>query len=280
MGIDILSAKFLKSETRRGVPLGRMLTLGRQSIYMDSGVYPSYLASLGIPSVEPRYADDLFHGLGATTVDVMDASDYEGANVISDLNSPVASHLLGSYDCVFDGGALEHVFNFPVALKNCMEMVKVGGYFITITPTNNYSGHGFYQFSPELLYAALSSANGFSVERLLFVCRDRWYSIRKPEDVKSRVELITDEPTLLFASAKRCEQKPIFSDWPQQSDYVQMWNARESDPRPDRRERSTKDFLVNTIPFAKKFQTSWRAHKRRKQCSPSNTEWFRPVDLD
>src|SRR5436190_8752705 len=159
MGIDLHSARFLRSETRRGLRLGRMLTLGRQEITMEPKAYRSFLSTLGVAARENIYADDLFHGLGATTVDVMDASDYEGANLLHDLNQPVESRLHGSYDCVFDGGALEHVFNFPIALKSCLEMVKPNGYFVTITPTNGFCGHGFYQFSAELFYSALSPAN-------------------------------------------------------------------------------------------------------------------------
>ena len=129
---------------------------------MDDNEYRAVAESLGITGRKIKYADDLFHGLGATTLDVMDVSGFEGANILHDLNQPVDTRLHNAYDCVFDGGALEHVFNFPLALKNCIEMVKVGGCFITITPANNWCGHGFYQFSPELFYRILSRENGFN----------------------------------------------------------------------------------------------------------------------
>jgi len=92
---------------------------------------------------------------------VLSASNYDGVNVLRNLNEPVGSELFEKYDCVFNGGLLEHVFNFPVALKNCLEMVKVGGHFITITLANAQFGHGFYQFSPELFYSALCARTAF-----------------------------------------------------------------------------------------------------------------------
>jgi len=42
------------------------------------------------------------------------------------MSQPIDTIHKNKYDLVFDGGTLEHVFNFPVAIKNCMEMVKVG----------------------------------------------------------------------------------------------------------------------------------------------------------
>lgn len=279
MGIDIHSAEFLRSEVRRGLRFGRTLTLGHQALYMDRRQYESLSASLGISCRNTEYADDFFRGLSATDIDVMDASNYEGANLVHDLNEPVDPRWRSVYDLVFDGGALEHVFNFPLALKNCLEMVKVGGHFITITPANAHCGHGFYQFSPDLFYSALSPENGFLVERLLFRHRRQWYSVRNPAEIRERIELLTHEPTLFFVSARRCEQKPIFAKWPQQSDYVQAWTPKEAAAHPTGTTPSAKDVLLRVFPYGRKLQASWRTYKHRRRCSPSNRAWFTPVDL-
>jgi hypothetical protein len=279
MGIDICTAKFLQSEVRRGLCLGRTLTLGHQSLYMGHHEYRSIVESLGISYRDTRYADDLFRGWGATDIDVMDVSNYEGANILHDLNQPVDARLVESYNSVFDGGALEHVFNFPVALKNCMEMVRVGGHFITVTPANAYCGHGFYQFSPEMFFSALSVENGFSVERVLFVHRDQWYSVQKPAEINQRVELLTFEPTLFFVSARRVERKPVFAKWPQQSDYLAAWDDKTSVLKAGGK-KSFKESVVDFSSFAKNLQTRWRIYKGRQECKPSNRRRFVPVNLD
>jgi hypothetical protein len=279
MGIDIYSATFLRSETKRGVDLGRMLTLGHQAVYMHGEAYRLLIASLGIPCEETTFADDLFRGLGAKSVDVMDASSYEGANLLHNLNEPVSRELVEKYDCVFDGGSLEHVFNFPVALRNCLEMVKVGGRFITITPANAQCGHGFYQFSPELFYSALSARNGFSVERMLFVYRNQWFSVRKPAEIKERVELLTDEPVSLFVSARRLESKPIFAVWPQQSDYTASWDSAIPGTPPAEVMGSLKERVLRFSPFVRDLQGRWRAYKNRRKRQPSNRAWFSPADI-
>jgi len=278
MGIDIHSAKFLRSEVKRGLALGQMLTLGHQAVYMDGEAYRALIKSLGISGQETVFADDFFRGLGAKSVDVMDASNYEGADVLHDLNEPVSRELFEKYDCVFDGGALEHVFNLPQALKNCMEMVKVGGHFVTIAPANAFCGHGFYQFSPEMFYSALSGENGYLIERMLLIHRGQWYSVRKPADIKGRVELLTFEPTLLFISAKRCELKPIFTKWPQQSDYAATWNEKNLSKALNK--KSFKEYVLSFSPLARKLQARWRIYKGRQECKPSNRARFVPVNLD
>ena len=280
MGIDIYSARFLHSEKKRGLDLGHTLTLGHQAVYIDVEAYRSLISSLGIPCEETIYADDLFRGLGAKSVDVMDASSYEGANLVHNLNEPVSRELVEKYDCVFDGGSLEHVFNFPVALKNCLEMVKVGGRFITITPTNAQCGHGFYQFSPELFYSTLCAENGFCLERMLFVWHSRWFSVRKPADIKERVELFTDEPTSLFISAKRMERKSVFARWPQQSDYIASWNSSTPGTPPAEAFGPFKERVLRFSPFIRGLQGRWRTYKHRKKCQPLNRAWFAPANLD
>lgn len=280
MGIDIYSAKFLRSEVKQGLNLGRMLTLGHQAVYMDRAVYRALIVSLGISPQEMVFADDFFRGLGTKSMDVLDASNYEGANVLHNLSEPATPDLIEKYDCVFDGGTLEHVFNFPVALKNCLEMVKVGGHFISITPANAQCGHGFYQFSPELFYNALSAQNGFSVKRLLFEYHNRWYSIKNPTEIKERVELFTDEPTQLYILAMRVEKKVIFANWPQQSDYNLAWNERKPTTPPAEIDSTFKEKLLQTSSLLRNLQTRWRKYKRKQKCRPSNQNWFTLVEID
>jgi hypothetical protein len=48
-----------------------------------------------------------------------------------------------------------------------MQMLKLGGGYFASLPANNWSGHGFYQFTPELFYRTFSEENGFRVSKLL-----------------------------------------------------------------------------------------------------------------
>jgi hypothetical protein len=107
-----------------------------------------------------------------------------------------------------------------------MEMVKRGGCFFAQTPANNYLGHGFYQFSPELFFRVLSPQNGFKVEHCVAFeqgPRRRWFSVTDPEAARARVTLINSTPVILFVWARRTEVKPLFQETPQQSDYAVAW---------------------------------------------------------
>ena len=117
------------------------------------------------------HGEPLFKLLGAQQVCSLDASDYEQATYICDLNQPCPSNLIQKFSVVHDGGSLEHVFNLPQALKNCMQMVRIGGHFIQLTTANNFMGHGFWQLSPEAIYRTFSEANGYSI---------KLYAVRSP----------------------------------------------------------------------------------------------------
>lgn len=79
------------------------------------------------PSVQmphTAWADEFLKALGATQIEYIDNSAYEGATIIQDLGDPVPLNLHNGFDFVFDGGTLEHVFNFPVGIQNCMNLCK------------------------------------------------------------------------------------------------------------------------------------------------------------
>jgi hypothetical protein len=162
--------------------------------------------------------------LGATTVDSIDASPYEGATIVHDLNEPYTGE---RYSLVCDAGTLEHVFNYPVALASCMEMVELGGHFVTMTPANNLVGHGFYQVSPDLLHRALSESNGFRV--CMMAVRDdgpfgRWHRVADPADRPgSRVQFRGRWETYIFAVAQRVAMQTVLTTPPVQSDYANSW---------------------------------------------------------
>lgn len=233
--ISLDSAKFLMSAGRNATGgLGRCLTLGRQSLSVPREEFIRFLRDSGVPAPAPgvdEYSlEYLLRALGATETAAMDFSDYEGAEFIQDLNQPIPPEWKSRFDFIFDGGTLEHVFNFPRAIQNCMEMLQTGGRFITHTVANNWCGHGFYQFSPELFYRVFSEENGFEVERMIAhetIPGSPWYEVADPEAVKARVELIGPFRVMLLVQARKTRDAEIFKTTPKQSDYAAAWAAAE-----------------------------------------------------
>ena len=237
MGIDATGVRFLGFAKSCGVDFVRTAMIGRQGLYIAADEMRRVLTSLGmvpggrvVESMTDRggFSEGLLEYLGAQTVHSFDFSDFEGATYTHDMNLPIAESFKEKYSVVLDGGSLEHVFNFPVAIRNCMEMVAVGGHYLAITPANNFFGHGFYQFSPELYFSVLSSDNGFEIVDIIALeetNKSAWYSIRSPRETRSRVELRNSEPVHLLVIAKRVARKPIFEKLPQQSDYTVRWEG-------------------------------------------------------
>jgi hypothetical protein len=238
MGLNSDHLRFVLLARGSGVRFERSLMIGRQELIVDVSTLRRILAAGGIQTTEADverllhdgdgFADPLLRLLGAAQVDSMDISSYEGATIAHDLNEPIPPILRNRYSVVIESGSLEHVFNVAQALRNCLEMVEDGGHFISIGPANNAMGHGFYQFSPELYFRTLSSANGFRIERIVakeMSADAPWYAVADPAAVGRRVEWQSLGQTHLMVCARKERTAPIFHAVPQQSDYGPPWTT-------------------------------------------------------
>ncbi len=237
MGLDVHGTRFLLYARGLGVSFEHTALLGRQTLHLSAAELGRNLAAFGI-TLSPDavhalcarnegFAEPFLEILGAETIRSFDASAYEHATDIVDLNRPLADRYKGRFTAVVDGGSLEHVFDFPTAIRSCMEMLAVGGHFLGIVPCNNFLGHGFYQFSPELFFRVFGEANGFEV-RKLFVFEDRpgatWFEVMDPARVRRRVELANRWPTYLAVLAQKCRETALFARAVYQSDYQTLWD--------------------------------------------------------
>ena len=108
------------------------ITLGRQDLLVEYADIVNLFHLYNIPFTDKaitefykktnQFAEPLLEYLGAKKCKSIDYSDFEGASIVHDLNNPISNELKGQFDTVIDGGTLEHVFNFPQAIKNCMVM--------------------------------------------------------------------------------------------------------------------------------------------------------------
>lgn len=241
MGIDVYVLKFLCELRERFGPLGRVLQIGKQEMFIDPALLEPLnpmLATIvpgGIPLdvlTGERFADRLLTCLGADEISALDYSSYEGADIIADLNENIDVENYSKFDTIFDGGTLEHVFNFPVALANLMRLTKVGGRLALVNGANNFLGHGLYQFSPDLFYRAFSNENGFVCRGIYLVDKNGTPDLTPavdPFSSGSREEIgTTPRPVYLMAIGERIREVRPFMSSIQQSDYVSAWNAVDS----------------------------------------------------
>lgn len=242
MGLDANGTRYLLYLRLLGVDFTRTAMIGRQRLHLEPSQLRDSFRSLGMPAERETidrlfaasngYAEQFLAHLGADDVHSFDKSGYEGATHLHDLNQEIPEAVKQSYSVVLDSGSLEHVFNFPVALANCMEMVRVGGHFVGITPANNFMWHGFYQFSPELFFNVFTGDNGYELLHLIaFEDRPRapWYRVRRPALPAKRIKSLHRRPVYLLVLARRVAAVRPFRIVPQQTYCLAVWGAAAGD---------------------------------------------------
>jgi hypothetical protein len=163
---------------------------------------------------------------GSSETHSIDASAYEGASRVHDMNAPLppADPARGHYDAVLDFGCLEHVFDFPTAWRNVVALARTGGHILHALPCNNLAGHGFYQFSPELFFSLYRPERGFELKGVWAAIRGEprhWWAVANPMTVRRRVNLAGGHEVYLLVLAKKLAEMPQQAA-PQQSDYEQI----------------------------------------------------------
>lgn len=247
MGLEATDIDLLLDLKRRKPTITSIATIGRLSLFLHPPqlrrlrrIFPGSRAVGDYRWGEP--ADAILREVtGATTVSSIDMSDYQGSSIIHDMNCPLwvsRPELEGQFDLVIDGGALEHVFNFPVAVRNMAFLVRSGGHILTANPANNLCGHGFYQFTPELMHRLYAPANGFRVDHVLLT-QSRYMSVEvdprplsfrvvDPASLGRRILLRNRWPVVIRTLAELTGEVPETGFDVQQSDYVMAWSEARS----------------------------------------------------
>ena len=110
MGMTFQTFDLLKKNIDEFGKLGNVLTLGRLGNQIDT----KKLKLFGLENNKAfykEYSDEiLIEYLGANSVDSIDNSDFESANIIHDMNNDL-DDIIKKYDTIIDIGTSEHVFN-------------------------------------------------------------------------------------------------------------------------------------------------------------------------
>jgi SAM-dependent methyltransferase len=259
VGIDAASAQFLAACRDGGVDYSRTITLGRQQMLDGSG-----------------YAEGFLGALGAEHVDSLDASAFEGATVVADLNHDLPAELRRRYSAVIDAGTLEHVFDLATALRSVLDLVAPNGHYIAISPANNWPGHGFYQFSPELLFRVLSPDAGFRIRGAFVIehrSKPRWLTVADPAAVGERVAWRNRHRTSLAVVAQRVRIVDLATFVPQQSDYAARWETS-AEPVGSGPTHTLKRLVWRAAPSPARHV--YEAYVRRRRDS-FDERYFRPI---
>lgn len=267
MGIDIHNLNLLAVAQDRGVRFTRTLAVGRQAIYVEPHMLEAHRVHRGLPPLaETRWFEPLLQRwYGAEEVHSVDASPYEQATRIHDMNLPwpQPDEALGRYDAVLDFGCLEHVFNFPTAWRNVVALTRIGGHILHALPCNNLAGHGFYQFSPELFFNLYRRERGFALQGVWAAIHHEhrhWWAVADPLALRRRVNLVNGHPVYLLVLAQKLADQP--QPPPQQSDYAQgAWQGRPTVPALPRGQHPATGVLqaLGLLDTSRRAAWRWRA---------------------
>jgi hypothetical protein len=231
MGIDNAAARLLLLlRNEPGVDFSKTIMLGRQHNYIGPVLRKSIQKNLGLSRkslpLAAEYADEFLEALGISNPDILDVSDYEGATILHDLNIPIPSQHKNRFSTVIDIGASEHIYNIPQAIQNLKDLCSINGHLLIVSPANNWLGHGFYQFSPELFFRAFDESSGFRIQNLFLIklklSGDTWYELSDPKKLGRRGTIVTKRRCYVALLAAKISNGEI-QDQPQQSDYETAW---------------------------------------------------------
>ena len=169
MGIDFTGCECIFKSFKYTKNKKELLTLGRQGIHIPPHTVDYFLEKNNFNHLKNKYhwgfCEQFFMDLGFDHIDSLDNSSYEGATIIHNMNNPIPNDSK-KYDYILDAGTSEHIFNTPQVCENIINLLNIDGIFVSITPNNNLSGHGIYQFSPEFYLSVFSKKYGMEVLEL------------------------------------------------------------------------------------------------------------------
>ncbi len=132
---------------------GNVLLIARQTMFFSPEDAIGMLRESGLPvpavdflpDTKTRLAnksyirdDDFFRLLGIPNIKALDVSEYEGADIVHDLNTPIPVAVEGIADFLLDGSTLDNVFDPATALRNFARLLKPGGRLVSINVASNH----------------------------------------------------------------------------------------------------------------------------------------------
>ncbi|MBL19926.1 MAG: hypothetical protein CMC82_08950 [Flavobacteriaceae bacterium] len=161
MGISTHIFRTILKEHKFKPLKGKGLLLGRQSIFFDQYQMKNIAKQEGVKLKQISLATDtetraggkivdydLFKHFTDMNFDALDITDYEGANVIHDMNTPLPDNLFEKYDFLYNGSCMDNLFNPSQFIQNCTDLLKPNGTFLSIEHGSSFPG-GYLFYSPD-----------------------------------------------------------------------------------------------------------------------------------
>ena len=166
MSITLPVAELMLRESKVRPIQGRALSFGRSTVPIPQEVMDALFKQVGFErpdtAVEYDHVTQMSHQhpdkafftdhtfyrwLGLSQIDVIDVSDYEGADIVHDICQPLPAHLQGQYDFVLNSSVLDNVFDPAAAIRHMSSALKPGGRILHFEMAS-YDAFPYLVFSP------------------------------------------------------------------------------------------------------------------------------------
>ena len=142
MAIVSQIARFILKEHKHRSITGDLLLIGRQEVMFSLEKAVQLLDAEGIEIRDGHGVETVtnsgsrnsplsnvsFFGLfSEANVQALDVSDYEGAEILHDMNLPIPDSLEQKFDFILDGGCLDNIFAPNETIKNIAKLLRPGG---------------------------------------------------------------------------------------------------------------------------------------------------------
>jgi SAM-dependent methyltransferase len=134
---------------------GRALMIGRQNTGLIPGEAKHLIERNGIPLLRDDFEIEkntihstgrdgeitdraFFAAFSNCSVEAIDVSDYESAEIVHDMSVPIPDHLKGQFDFIYDGSSLDNIFNVATAMQNVSDLLKPGGRCVLMNWSNSF----------------------------------------------------------------------------------------------------------------------------------------------
>jgi hypothetical protein len=230
MGIDYCVCEVILHALKYMHNKQNAVMLGRQEIHIPPSIISTLLNKYGLHHLKNNYSgfcETLLTDLGFEHIDSIDNSSFESASLIHNMNTPIPTHFK-TYDLVLDLGTIEHIFNTPQVCENIINLLNIGGIYISVTPNNNFSGHGIYQFSPEFYLSAFSKKYGMEVQELYIAQvntpMDKWINVNTYGSGRNNSCFQGNQQVYIIAIIKKIsnERENLIVNSPNQYSYEQI----------------------------------------------------------
>ena len=169
MGINQQTLKAILAENQYRKLSGNILVIGKSTVCVDKASIAKLFLNHGLTSVNQlseidkttKHSSNIYNiddsslikalSNSIESVDTLDISPYEGANIIQDMNKKVDKTLFNKYDFIYDSSVLDNTFIPCSFIVNSAAMLKPGGRIISINIASFQPG-AMVSVHPEWFY--------------------------------------------------------------------------------------------------------------------------------